>query len=305
MKHNVTTERKLNNSRALRIVKKNISGWLLMMPMLIVFCYIIWRPIILAIVYSFFDLQGFNPTSFVGLKNYKDVLSDTLIMQAMWNTAKFVLWSLIISFPIPLIVAFMMNEVMHGKEAFKFSIFFPSVLPGMAISLIWAAMYDPGSSGLLNTILYKLGIDGFEWLQSKKWVIPLMQISMAWGGIGSTALIYISAMQGIDNEIYEAARLDGAGFFTRIRVVLLPHISGILLLMLVRHIIGTCQIMEEPLLMTGGGPNNASMTMGLQMYRYAFIYFQTDKALAYGGIMFAILMILTMGYHKLDKKIND
>lgn len=305
MEYTVTKNQKRDFRKIRSLCKKNVSGWLLLMPMLIVFAYIIWRPIIVSIVYSFFDLKGFNPTQFVGLKNYKDVLSDTLIMQAMWNTLKFVLWSLLISFPIPLIVAFMMNEVIHGKEVFKFSIFFPCVLPGMAISLIWTAMYDPGVGGLLNTILYSFGLDGFEWLQNKQCVIPLMQISMAWGGIGSTALIYIAAMQGIDNEIYEAARLDGAGFFTRIRVVLLPHISGIVLLMLVRHIIGTCQIMEEPLLMTGGGPNNASMTMGLQMYRYAFVYFQTDKALAYGGIMFAALMILTLGYHKLDKKIND
>lgn len=273
--------------------------------MLIIFCYLVWRPIILSIAYSFFDLQGFKPTAFVGLKNYKDVLSDTLIMQALWNTIQFVLWSFVITFWVPIVVAFMMNEVMHGKEAFKFSIFFPSVLPGMAISILWTFMYDPSAAGLLNSLLMSLGMDKFDWLLNKKFVIPLMQIAMTWGGIGSTALIYISAMQGIDNEIYEAARLDGAGFFTRIRVVLLPHISGMVLLMLVRHIIATFQIMEEPLVMTGGGPNNASMTMGLQMYRYAFVYFQTDKALAYGGVMFVLLMIFTIGYHKLDKKIND
>lgn len=285
--------------------KRNITGWLLLLPSLILFCYIIWRPIVFSVFYSFFDLQGFTPTKFVGFKNYIDVLTDSLLLKALLNTLKFVLWSLVISFPVPIIVAFMLNEVMHGKEIFKFSLFFPSVLPAMAISLIWALMYDPGQGGLMNTVLYYLGLPPFEWLQNKKVVIPLMQIAMAWGGIGSTALIYISAMQGIDNELYEAARLDGAGFFRRIQVVLLPHISGMLLIMLVRHIIGTCQILEEPLLMTGGGPNNASITMGLQMYRYAFIYFQTDKALAYGGIMFVLLMILTIGYHRLDKKINE
>lgn len=287
------------------VFRQNVTGWLLLLPSLILFSYIIWRPIILSVFYSFFDLQGFTPTRFVGFKNYIDVLTDSLLVQALWNTLRFVLWSLVISFPVPIIVAFMLNEMLHGKEIFKFSLFFPSVLPGMAISLIWALMYDPGQGGLMNTLLYYLGMQPFEWLQNKKFVIPLMQVAMAWGGIGSTALIYISAMQGIDNELYEAARIDGAGFFRRMQVVLMPHISGMLLVMLVRHIIGTCQILEEPLLMTGGGPNNASMTMGLQMYRYAFIYFQTDKALAYGGIMFVLLMILTVGYHRLDKKIND
>lgn len=287
------------------VFRQNVAGWLLLLPSLILFSYIIWRPIVLSVFYSFFDLQGFTPTRFVGFKNYIDVLTDSLLVQALWNTLKFVLWSLVISFPVPIIVAFMLNEMLHGKEIFKFSLFFPSVLPGMAISLIWALMYDPSQGGLMNTLLYYLGMQPFEWLQNKKFVIPLMQVAMAWGGIGSTALIYISAMQGIDNELYEAARIDGAGFFRRMQVVLMPHISGMLLVMLVRHIIGTCQILEEPLLMTGGGPNNASMTMGLQMYRYAFIYFQTDKALAYGGIMFVLLMILTVGYHRLDKKIND
>lgn len=272
---------------------------------MLLFCLIVWRPIVLSVFYSFFKLKGFEPTAFVGLKNYVDVLTDSLLTKALWNTLKFVLWSLVISFPIPIIVAFMLNEVIHCKEIFKFSMFLPCVLPGMAISLIWTLMYDPGQGGLLNTMLYRFGLEPFGWLQNKNWVIPLMQVSMSWGGIGSTALIYISAMQGIDNELYEVARLDGAGFFRRIWVVTLPHIWGVLLIMLVRHIIGTCQIMEEPLIMTGGGPNNASMTMGLQMYRYAFVYFQTDKALAYGGIMFVLLMILTIGYHRLDKKNNS
>lgn len=118
-------------------------------------------------------------------------------------------------------------------------------------------------------------------------------------------IMYLASLQGINRELYEAARIDGAGFWGRIRYVLFPHMRGIVLLMAIRQIISVFQITEQPMTMTGGGPNGASMSLGLQMYNYAFKFGQTDRSLAVGVIMFVILIGLTVVYFKLEKKYSD
>lgn len=287
------------------VCRKNLSGWLLLLPSVLLFYLIVWRPIVIGTVYSFFQLRGFEPVAFVGLKNYIHVLTDTLFFKILFNTLKYVFWSLIIGFPLPFILAVLLNEMRHGKEGFKFAMYFPCIIPGVAVSLIWALMYDPGTGGFLNMLLYQFGMEPFEWLQNKNWTIPLIVVSMTWNGFGGTVLFYVAALQGVNSELYEAARLDGAGLWQRFRYIQLPHMYGLALLMLIRQIISVFQVFEQPLLMTGGGPNNASTTLSLQSYNYAFVNFQTDKALTFGMITFIILVGLTVVYFKVDKKIEQ
>ena len=150
-----------------------------------------------------------------------------------------------------------------------------------------------------------LDIPPQNWMSNKLIVIPLIIISMTWQGFGGTMIMYLATLQSINNELYEAARLDGAGFFGRIRHVLLPHMSGLILLLGVRQIIGVFQVTEQPLVMTGGGPNGASMSLGLTNYFYAFKYGQLEKSMALGVVSFLIMLILTFVYFGLDKKFSD
>jgi multiple sugar transport system permease protein len=152
---------------------------------------------------------------------------------------------------------------------------------------------------------YFMGLGPAMWLSNKSLTIPLIIVSMSWHGFGSTMIMYLSVLQSVDKSLYDAARIDGAGFFRRIRTVLMPHMWGILLLCAIKQIIGVFQITEQPLIMTGGGPNGASMTLGLTNYFYAFKYGQMDKSLAMGVISFLLLIGLTFVYFHLDKKIND
>lgn len=142
------------------------------------------------------------------------------------------------------------------------------------------------------------------WLQDKNLVIPLIIISMTWRGFGSTVVFYLAALQGINQELYEAARIDGAGIIKRAKTITLPHLAPIALLMFVKQIIGIFQIQSEPMLMTGGGPNGASLSLNLQSYYYMFNYFQTERALALGTITFAILMIANIFYFRIEKKLE-
>lgn len=295
-----------NSGRGLKSnIKRNLSGWMLMLIPCILFIIVVWRPIVVGISYSFFEMRGFELSKFIGLKNFKDVLSDTNFIQTLLNTVQYVLWSLIIGLPLPFIAAVMLNEMMHARGFFKFSAYLPVIVPSIAVSLIWKMIYMDGSGGFLNMALGWLDIPPQNWMSNKLIVIPLIIISMTWQGFGGTMIMYLATLQSINNELYEAARLDGAGFFGRIRHVLLPHMSGLILLLGVRQIIGVFQVTEQPLVMTGGGPNGASMSLGLTNYFYAFKYGQLEKSMALGVVSFLIMLILTFVYFGLDKKFSD
>ena len=287
------------------LVARNTSGWILLLPSVFLFTVLVWRPIGIGISYSFFKLQGFTPIEFVGLKNFKDVLTDTNFIQTLKNTLGYVGWSLVIGFPLPFILAIILNEMVHMKSFFKITTYLPAVIPGIATCLIWKMIYMDGDGGLLNMIRYYLGMQPANWLSNKNLVIPLIVTSMTWNGFGGTMIMYLATLQGINQELYEAARLDGAGFFGRIRYVLIPHMRGVLLLMGIRQIISVFNITEQPLTMTGGGPNGASLTLGLTNYYYAFKFGQYDRSLALGVITFCILLVSTVVYFKLDRKIEE
>lgn len=293
------------NKSKFKLRNGDISGWLLMLIPVLIFFVVVWRPIIIGISYSFFDMKGSLRGAFVGFENYKDVLTDSNFLDTLFNTVKYVVWSLIIGLPIPFIAAIILNEMLRGQSFFKFATYLPVIIPGVAVCLIWRMVYMENGAGLLNMVLGTLGADPVAWLANKSLVIPLIIISMSWQGFGSTLIVYLATMQSINQELYEAARLDGAGFFGRIRHVLLPHMRGLVLLMAIRQIIGIFQITEQPLIMTGGGPNNASMSLGLTNYFYAFKYGQFEKSIALGVISFVLMLILTLVYFKLDKKFSE
>ena len=304
MSVNDNTE-KCGKSKAASIFKRNISGWILLIPTVLLFAYILWRPIIIGIIYSFFKLKGFTPVEFVGFANYRDILSDTNFLQTLANTVKYVGWSIVIGFPLPIICAVLINELIHWKSYFKVSTYLPVIVPAIAASMIWKMVFSDSEGGLLNSFLYQINIGPLQWLSNKHLAIPLIIVSMSWRGFGSTLIIFLASLQSIDQELYEAARLDGAGFWGRVRHVLLPHLRGVMLLSIILQIISVFSVTEQPLTMTGGGPGNASMSLGLTNYFYAFKYGQYEKSLALGVITFLILIGFTIVYFVLDKKLKD
>lgn len=298
MKHIGKTSKKSS------FIKKDLTAWLMMLPMLILVYFIVVRPILVGFGYSLFEMRGYDLVKFTGLNNYIDVVTDSKFWQMLGNTVKYVLWSLVIGFPLPVIMAVLLNELVHGKGFFRFAMYFPAIVPGILTSLIWYYMYLPDQSGLLNMLFSYIGIGPFSFLQSKTAVIPMIVISMTWG-FGSTMVMYIASLQSVNNELYDAVRIDGGGFFRKVWHISLPHMSSMILLMLVRQVIGVFQVLEQPMVMTGGGPNNASLSIGLQIYRYAFGDFKIADSLALGVIAFIILIGLTFLYVKMEEKLED
>jgi multiple sugar transport system permease protein len=284
--------------------RKNMMAWLLAVPALIVFIVYIWQPVVAEVYESFFHLQGFTTTNFVGLQNFKDAVQDTAFVQTLLNTVLYVLWSLLIGWPIPIITALLINEMRRFQGFFKFAVYFPAMIPSVASGMLWEFLYDPSNSGLLNMIFHGIGLPTSQFLQNGHMTIPLIVVSMTWGGFGGSTLLYLASLQGVNKELYEAAAIDGAGILRRVWHVALPQIAHIILLLVVLQVIGVFQTYVQPLVMTGGGPNNASTTLLLQSYFDAFRYFQVGKSMAIGVITLVLLIGLSFVYFRIQRKLD-
>ncbi len=277
------------------------------MPMIIILYLFVWRPTVLGAVWSFFRMRAYTVLDFCGFDNYVKVLTHTQFMPMLINTVKYVFWSFVIGFLPPLFIAIMINEMVHFKNAFRVIIYIPAVIPGIAAMLMWYFIYYPDKTGLLNMVLAKFGMQPHRWLNDPNFTIIGIIIYTTWKGFAGTMLLYYAALQGVSTELYEAALIDGAGPFKRLWNVTRPAIEGLLLLNVVRQIIGVFQIMQEPLAMTGGGPDGASTSLSYQLYQYCFNSGGkgTGQAMALGMIIFLILIVFTVFYFWLNRKVED
>ena len=281
---------------------KDLSAWMIMLPSLLLFAFFLWQPLIAGMVISFCETKGFKISGFVGLANYIEVIGDAAFVKALVNSFSYTLWSIALGFVVPIVLAIVINEMVHFKSLFRVSIYFPNVVPGVATVLMWSFMMDPGEGGLFNAVRALAGLGPSQWLQDIHFTIPLIILTMTWKTAGSTALIYIASLQGINQDLYEAASIDGAGLLSRIRYITLPHLYNIARLNLILQIIFVFQVLFEPLVMTGGGPDNASISLMLLNYYYAFRDMHAAKSAAVGVIVSLILLLLTAIYMKASKE---
>lgn len=309
MKSSKNTNFSANTGRMRKRItrRNNIDAWILMLPMVIILYLFVWRPTAMSMAWSFFDMKAYTVKNFCGFDNYIKVLTHTQFLPILWNTIQYVLWSLVIGFLPPLIIAIMINEIAHFKAGFRVIIYIPAVIPGIAAMLMWYYIYYPDQTGLLNMILTRFGIEPYQWLNDPKFTILGIIIYSTWKGFAATMLLYYASLQSVSVELYEAAIIDGAGPFKRLWHVTRPAIEGLLLLNLVRQIISVFQIMEQPLAMTGGGPNGASTSLSYQLYQYGFNSGGkgTGQAMALGVIIFLILIVFTIFYFWLNRKVED
>ena len=303
---NINTEARKKMKRKSQF-RNDLDAWILFLPSLAVLYLLIWRPTVLGAVWSFFKMNAYTPAGFCGLDNFRKVITHTQFLPTLWNTVQYVLWSLILGYLPPVLIAVLVNEMVHFKSGFRITIYLPAIVPGIAAMLMWYYIYYPDQTGLLNIVLNKMGMESFGWLNNPTFVIPGIMIYSTWKGFAGTMLLYYAAVQGTSVELYEAALIDGAGTWKRAWHVTRPALEGILLLNLVNQIIGVFQIMEQPLAMTGGGPNGASISLGYQLYQYGFNSGGkgTGQAMALSLVMFLILIVFTIFYLWLNKRVED
>lgn len=291
--------------KAKKIFKKNIGGWLIMLPTLVLFVFYVWSPLIENISYSFYEVHRFQKEDFVWLENYQRVFADPAFKSALVNTFVYAFWSLLIGFLLPLFLGLILSEVIHFRAGFRCLLYLPSIISGVAVMLMWTQILDGSTGSMLNGILSIFGIQPLTVLANSKWVIPVIVIVMTWRGAGATVLVYLSALQTVDSTLYEVARLDHANLFQRIWYVTLPSIKPTIKLLLILQIISVFQVFYEPMMMTAGGPDNASISLMYLCYKYTFIDKDAGAGAACGVVLAVIIVALSVLYFRLSKKEDD
>lgn len=283
-------------------LKQDLGAWLVMLPALVLFAFFIWEPLLEAIRLSLYETKGMTLVRFVGLDNFRAVLNGSDFWASVVNTFKYLVWSLIIGFLLPPIMAIAIHESIRGKNLYRTAIYLPNIVPGLATVFLWRFLFRSDASGGLNMLLGGLGIAPQDWLNNAARVIPMIVITMTWKGAGSTALLYLAGLQGISPELYEAAIIDGANVRQRIFNITIPQLYNLARTLLILQVISVFQVLYEPLVMTNGGPNNASISMMQLVYRYAFDKFDYSKASAVSVIVAIALILLTLIYNKINKE---
>jgi len=287
-----------------RFSRDGLSTFLFLVPLLAIFGLFSWFPIIRAFVMSLQETNLVSIPTFVGLENFARVLADPVFAIAVRNTAYFALLALVIGFPIPIVLAVIMSETRRGKGLMSALAYLPVVVPPVVSVLLWRFFFDASATGVFNTMLGWIGLGPLPWLQNSASAMPSIVIEATWAAAGGTVIIYLAALLSVPPELYDAAEVDGASIWQKIRNVTLPQLRGVLFVTLILQLIATAQVFTEPFLFTGGGPANSTTTVLLLIYHYAF---QNSLGGEYGmaaalSIMLAgFLAVFTAGYFWLTR----
>jgi multiple sugar transport system permease protein len=278
-----------------RAIRRNLNGYLFLLPALVLFVVFVWYPIGLGFIISFEQIDLLNPPTWAGWVNYRLVVTDPLFPIAWRNTFAFTGYALLFGYVIPIILALLINEMRHGKGFFRLAFYLPVMLPPIVTVFLWRWLYNP-DSGLLNALLALVHLPPGLWLETPGSALPALVVIATWSSAGATMLIYLAALQGVPASLYEATEIDGANLRQRLWHITLPQIRGVMLLMLILQIIGTMQVFTEPFTITDGGPRNATLTVLLLIYNYAFQDGNFGAASALGILLFLVLAVFALIY---------
>ena len=287
-----------------RVSRDGLSTLVFLLPLLGIFGLFSWFPIIRAFVMSLQETNLVSSPTFVGVENFARVLADPLFGIAVRNTAYFALLALVIGFPIPLVLAVIMSETRRGKGLLSALAYLPVVVPPVVSVLLWRFFFDASPTGVFNTILGWIGLGPLPWLQNSASAMPSIVMEATWAAAGGTVIIYLAALLSVPPELYDAAEVDGASIWQKIRNVTLPHLRAVLFVTLILQLIATAQVFTEPFLFTGGGPANATTTVLLLIYHYAFqnsLGGEYGMAAALSVMLAGFLGVFTAGYFWLTR----
>ena len=254
-------------------------------------------PVIFSFSLSFVDWDLLSPMKFVGLSNFKDVLTDSTFVQVLINTFVFAIASSVFAVIIPLVLACILNTKIRGSNFYKTAYFLPFITPMIVIAIVWQWVFDP-NIGLLNQILHT----HIKWLYDVRFAMPALIAVSVWKLIGYNMIIFLSGLSTINQEVLEAAKIDGANSWQVFKNVTVPLLSPTIFFVIVITSISSFQVFDLIYVMTQGGPDNSTMVLVYSIYKYAFEYFDVGKASAIADILFAIIFVLVLCQWKLRKK---
>ncbi len=229
----------------------------------------------------------------VGLDNYRYLVENGVFGRVLLNTLIFTVGSVGISLVLGLAAALLLNQPLRGRDGARAVLFAPTLLSGAAISIVWVYLFDP-RYGLIAQALSWVSLRSPDWLNNPSWAMPAIIIVYVWKNLGFTAVIYLAGLQAIPRDLYEAAKVDGAGVWWRFRSVTLPMLSPISFFLVITSILNTFQAFDIIQVMTRGGPVNATNTLIYYVYEQGFIAFNAGRAAAAALVLFVIMLAITL-----------
>ncbi|MFJ8739723.1 carbohydrate ABC transporter permease [Embleya sp. NPDC127516] len=289
-------------TRLRRAITANLTAYGFLAGGLLCFALFSWYPAIRAIQLSFQRTGGRADagTEWVGFDNFTTVLHDPEFAAAWRNTFYFTGLALVIGFVVPFVLALLINEMRHARAFFRLAVYLPVMIPPVVTALMWKWFFDPGP-GLFNEVLRAAHLPTSTWTNGEDTAMISLVLVATWANMGGTVLIYLAALQGIPGELYEAAELDGANLWQRIRHVTVPQTRFIILMLMLLQIIATMQVFVEPFVITGGGPGDSTITVLYLIYKYAFVYSDYGSACALSVLLLILLAAFSALYLRLTR----
>lgn len=274
-------------------LRQRLAPYVFISPFYILFLVFLFVPILVGVYLSFTDWAGLGSPEVVGLANYRRLLGDDQFYLSLTNTLFFVLVAMLVVVPLALLIAQSLNtRGLRARDAFRVLYFTPIVLSPIVIVLVFQLFFDK-NFGLLNALLQAVfGMGGIDWLGDPWWARVSVSILIVWRWTGYLVIFFLAGLQGVPRELHEAAEIDGAGPAKRFLYVTLPALKPVTAFVAVTSLVGTAQIFDEPWLLTGGGPNFATLTVGIFIYRAAFQRQEIGYAAAAGVVLFLIVFVI-------------
>jgi ABC-type sugar transport system permease subunit len=283
-------------------IRQDRIAYLFIAPFYLLFLYFIFIPILEVFVYSFTNFNLFNGMKFIGLSNYKKLLTDEVFLIAVKNTVVYTIFTIFPSIILGLLVALLLNSKSVNTKAAKMFVFMPYAVSMVAVSMIWMLIYDP-TYGLLNQLLKSFGLSPHQWLMDPKRALPSIMVMSIWKAIGYNMIVFLAAVQGIPRDYYEAAEVDGANRWYRFLHITVPLLAPATFFLFVTGVIHSFNVFEQVNVMTAGGPVNSTTTIVHQIFVRGFTEFKMGYASAQAitlmlGVLFITLLNMKFGGSK-------
>ena len=283
----------LRKRRGLSKLEQGYMGFVLILPWLIGFCIFKLYPFVSSLVYSFTDYDLFRGVqNVVGFQNYIDAFTKAKNVKALKVTFTYAFMTVPLKLIFALFIAYILNFKIKGVGLFRTAYYVPSILGGsVAIAVLWKALFK--NDGVVNTILTMLGFESINFLADRNWALFIICLLRVWQ-FGSAMVLFLAALKGVPEDLYEAASIDGATKGRQFLSITIPLISPVIFYNLVTQLVQAFQEFNGPFIITNGGPRNSTTLISILVYNYAFKSNQMGMASALAWIMFVIVCILTI-----------
>ena len=283
----------LRRRRGLSKLEQGYMGFILILPWLIGFCIFKLYPFVSSLVYSFTDYDLFKGVqNVVGFQNYIDAFTKAKNVKALKVTFTYAFMTVPLKLVFALFIAYILNFKIKGVGLFRTAYYVPSILGGsVAIAVLWKALFK--NDGVVNTILTMLGFESINFLADKNWALFIICLLRVWQ-FGSAMVLFLAALKGVPEDLYEAASIDGATKGRQFLSITIPLISPVIFYNLVTQLVQAFQEFNGPYIITNGGPRNATTLISVIVYNTAFKDYKVGMSSAMAWVMFVIVMILTI-----------